>query len=98
MLGEMFDQLKPLRVQPIWPTSRFTFLYALYDRGEYIYSPCWSLVRVSVLRASLVGVLRGSLVRVGVLRASLVGVLRASLVRVGVLRASLVGVLLASIA
>ena len=97
MLGEMFDQLKPLRVQPIWPTSRFTFLYALYDRGEFrvIYSPCWSLVRVSVLRASLVGVLRGSLVRVGVLRASLVGVLRASLV--GVLRASLVGVLLASL-
>ncbi len=21
--------------------DRFTFLYALYDRGEYIHSPCW---------------------------------------------------------
>ncbi len=42
-----------------------------------------SLVRVGVLLASLVGVLRA----VDVLRASLVGVLRASLV--GVLRASL---------
>ncbi len=47
------------------------------------------LVRVGVLRASLVGVLRASLV--GVLLSLLVGVLlaRASLVRVGELRAGL---------
>ncbi len=33
--------------------AAFTFLYALYDRGESIYSPCWLrfklLVRASVL-------------------------------------------------
>jgi hypothetical protein len=55
-----------------------------------------TLVRIGMLLASLVGVLRASLVGV-LLRASLVGVLQASLlVRVGVLLASQVGVLRAT--